>query len=113
MLVSISDAEASLDQARQQLAEFTKDRVQKLDGDLAKMADEIASLTKTLADGAGLTRTMHRIAEANEITAGRRMGKIEIIRRTPSGNDITIAEPTTPLEAGDLVRISLPQEVTE
>jgi protein involved in polysaccharide export with SLBB domain len=113
MLVSISDAEASLDQARQQLAEFTKDRVQKLDGELAKMADEIASLTKTLADGAGLTRTMHRIAEANEITAGRRMGKIEIIRRTPTGNDITIAQPTTPLEAGDLVRISLPQEVTE
>jgi hypothetical protein len=51
---------------------------------------------------------MHKIAAANELTAGRQDTKIEIIRRTPTGNTVTRADPTAPLEAGDLVRISLP-----
>ena len=65
-------------------------------------------LTKTLASGVGLSKTMTKIAAANELTAGRQDTKIEIIRRTPTGNTVTRAEPTTPLEAGDLVRVSLP-----
>ena len=108
MLVSISDAEASLDQAKQQQAEFGKDARQKLDGELTTIGDEISVLTKTLASGVGLSKTMTKIAAANELTAGRQDTKIEIIRRTPTGNTVTRAEPTTPLEAGDLVRISLP-----
>jgi polysaccharide biosynthesis/export protein ExoF len=108
MLVSISDAEASLDQAKQQQAEFGKDARQKLDGELTTIGDEISVLTKTLASGVGLSKTMTKIAAANELTAGKQDTKIEIIRRTPTGNTVTRAEPTTPLEAGDLVRISLP-----
>ncbi len=110
LLVSISDAEAALDQAKQQRAEFGKDNRQKLDGELSTMADEISALTKTLANGAGLSKTMQKIAAANELTVGKLDTKIEIIRRTPTGNTITRAEPTTELEAGDLVRISLPDE---
>ena len=108
MLVSISDAEASLDQAKQQQAEFGKDARQKLDGELTTIGDEISVLTKTLATGVGLSKTMHKIAAANELTAGRQDTKIEIIRRTPTGNTVTRVDPTAPLEAGDLVRITLP-----
>jgi protein involved in polysaccharide export with SLBB domain len=112
MLVSIADAESALDQAKQQQAEFGKDGNQKLDGELMTIADEISTLTKTLASGAGLSNTMRKIAAANELTVGRQDTKIEIIRRTPSGNVVVAAEPTTSLEAGDLVRISLPNEET-
>jgi polysaccharide biosynthesis/export protein ExoF len=108
MLVSISDAEASLDQAKQQQAEFGKDARQKLDGELTTIGDEISVLTKTLASGVGLSKTMTKIAAANELTAGKQDTKIEIIRRTPTGNVVTRVEPTAALEAGDLVRISLP-----
>ena len=47
----------------------------------------------------GLSKTMTKIAAANESTAGKQDTKIEIIRRTPTGNTVTRAEPTTPLEA--------------
>ena len=46
--------------------------------------DEISVLTNTLASGVGLSKTMHKIAAANELTAGRQDTKIEIIRRTPN-----------------------------
>jgi exopolysaccharide production protein ExoF len=110
LLVAISDAEAALDQAKQQQAEFGKDSRQKLDGELTTIGDEVSDLTKTLANGAGLSRTMQKIAAANQLTAGRQDMKIEIIRRTPTGTTTTTAEPATELEAGDLVRISLPDE---
>ena len=64
MLVSISDAEASLDQAKQQQAEFGKDARQKLDGELTTIGDEISVLTKTLASGVGLV-------ENNDQDSGR------------------------------------------
>lgn len=112
LFVSIADSEAALNQAEHQKEQDALKNRLNVQRELTSVDDEITELTKKLASGAGLEKMMRKIAETNELTAGGDTMNIELTRQSPGGNYVISAEMTTELEAGDLVRIRLPDAVT-